>query len=91
MHWRIFGMFMIIPTLGFAIFITARTRNIKSQFLNNLAVVFWITANSFWMITEFIGKEDQLKKFALIPFGIGIFIILYGYSALLIKTGYGKS
>jgi hypothetical protein len=37
---------MIFPTLIIAIVISYRTRQIKSELSHNLAVVFWISANS---------------------------------------------
>lgn len=76
MTWRSLGIFMIIPTLGFAILITWRARNFKSELFHNLAVICWITANSFWMVTEFFGLADQLKFFAIIPFIIGLVLIV---------------
>ncbi len=72
MTWRSLGIFMIIPTLGFAILITWKARNFKSELFHNLAVICWISANSFWMVTEFFGLADQLKLFAIIPFAIGL-------------------
>jgi hypothetical protein len=65
-----------------------------SEFCHNLAVVFWITANSYWMITEFLGMEDNkafagistfglndisYKNLAVIPFGMGIAVLVYYY------------
>lgn len=78
MTWRSLGIFMIIPTLGFAILIAWKSRESRSELFHNLAIIFWITANSFWMITEFFGMEDELKIFAIIPFTIGLcFIVSY--------------
>jgi hypothetical protein len=76
MTWRSLGIFMIIPTLGFAILITWRARNFKSELFHNLAVICWISANSFWMVTEFFGLGEQLKHFAIIPFAIGLILIV---------------
>lgn len=78
MMWRIFGICMIVPTLGFAILITWKKRGIPGEFFYNLAIIFWISANSFWMVTEFFDVDHELKIFALIPFIIGLVIIL-GY------------
>ena len=72
-------MFMIIPTIGCAILITWKSRDFESELFHNLAVTFWIIANSFWMITEFFGLEEKLKIFAIIPFIIGLLFILTYY------------
>ncbi len=87
MIWKLLGVVMIFPTLMIAIFISWRTRKIKSELAHNLAVAFWITANSYWMISEFfhfdtvqiIGSIEG-KHLAIIPFAIGMIILAYYYS-----------
>lgn len=82
---KIPALIMIIPTLWVAIVITYQTRKITSEFLHNLAIDFWITANCTWMIGEFTGWDANLvgpyglREFSLIPFGIGLFILGYYY------------
>ena len=82
---KIPALIMIIPTLWVAILITFQTRKITSEFLHNLAIDFWITANCTWMIGEFTGWDANLvgryglREFSLIPFGIGLFILGYYY------------
>ncbi len=86
MTWRGLGMFMIIPTLSFAFLITWKSRREASELLPNLAIICWISANSFWMTTEFFELEAQLKIFAAIPFSIGLlFIGIYYFRALRLK------
>lgn len=87
MIWRELGIAMIVPTLSVAIWIAWRTRSIKSELAHNLAVVFWISANAYWMISEFFGFDSRLiageftgKHLALIPFAIGALILLYYYA-----------
>jgi hypothetical protein len=87
MIWKVLGVAMILPTLSIAIAIAWRTRKIKSELAHNLAVAFWISANSLWMIAEFfhfdtmiIWKEFTGKHLALIPFIAGILILLYYYA-----------
>jgi len=77
---------MIGPTLGIALVIAWRTRNLKSELAHNLAIVFWIMANSYWMLSEFfgfdtvrIGHLTDGKHLAIIPFGIGLLILAYYY------------
>ncbi len=84
--WRALGVFMIVPTLGAAILITWRARHVREDLAHNLAVVFWITANAWWMIAEFFGFDESPFAFgisgrhlALIPFLIGAAILLGHY------------
>ena len=86
MLWKELGITMIVPTLSVAIWIAWRNRQIKSELAHNLAIVFWISANAYWMISEFfefdtmeVWKSFTGKHFALIPFSIGAFILLYYY------------
>lgn len=86
MIWKTLGIMMIIPTLSIAVFIAFRTRDIKSEFAHNLAVIFWISANSYWMISEFWGFDEKRilfdvegKYLAVIPFAIGMIILGWYY------------
>jgi len=87
MIWRELGMAMIIPTLTIAIIITIRTRRYMSEFCHNLAVVFWIIANSYWMISEFFVFDSRplyfydysFKDLTFIPFCLGILVLAYYY------------
>ena len=70
---------MIIPTLLVAFIILIHSWNKKeNEFWLNLAIIFWIAANSFWMITEFIDRLD-IKFYSLIPFILGMFSVIYFY------------
>lgn len=86
MEWRALGVFMIVPTLGAAIFITWRARHLKAELAHNLAVVFWITANAWWMIAEFFAFDETPlmlgvdgRHLAMIPFLIGAFVLVRYY------------
>jgi hypothetical protein len=77
---KILGSIMILPTLSVAVWITWMTRTGKEVFIN-LAVFFWILANSFWMIMEFFYKESY-KIYAAFPFSLGfvcVFIYYFRY------------
>ncbi len=87
MLWRELGLAMFVPTLTIAIVIAWRTRQFKSELAHNLAIAFWITANGYWMISEFFHFDEYLvfgtwtgKHMALIPFLIGAGILLYYYA-----------
>ena len=79
MLWKPLVLLMVIPTIGAALVITWQTRHIKSEFLHNLAVDFWILANAYWMLTEFFSDDDSLRFYTIIPFSIGLLIITYYY------------
>ena len=86
MLWKPLGLSMIVPTLTIALIITWRTRHIAAELAHNLAIVFWISANSYWMISEFAGFDTVRvwgeltgKHMALIPFLTGLVILLYYY------------
>lgn len=77
-NFRVLGMIMIIPTIGMAIYITWKSREIKSEKLHNLAVVFWIIANSVWMFGEFY-LDDSTRPFAIFFFVSGLITVGYHY------------
>ena len=84
--FRPLGIAMLIPTLVIAIWITWKNREIKSELMHNLAIVFWITANGYWMISEFFGFDESViwnvfigKDITIIPFCIGLLILAYYY------------
>ncbi|WP_217278687.1 hypothetical protein [Hymenobacter sp. BRD67] len=86
MVWKPLGILMIAPTLGIALVIAWRTRTLKAELAHNLAIVFWISANSYWMLSEFfgfdtvrIGTITDGKHLSIIPFGIGLAILAYYY------------
>lgn len=86
MIWKWMGIAMIIPTLSIAIIIAWRTRHVVAELAHNLAIAFWISANSLWMISEFFGFDENIiggfitgKQLALIPFFSGAAILLYYY------------
>lgn len=86
MFWRPLGIAMIFPTLAIAIIISIRTRQYMSELCHNLAIVFWISANSYWMISEFLHFDTWVlfdvytfKHLAIVPFVLGILTLAYYY------------
>lgn len=84
--WKVLGVAMIFPTLVISIIIAWRTRQFKSELAHNLAITCWITANSYWMVSEFWGFDEvtiwrqfEARHLALIPFAIGLFFLAYYY------------
>lgn len=84
LFWRPIGLAMLIPTIAVAIMITYQTRKLASELFHNLAIVFWISANGFWMITEFFWPEKEfLRYYTAIPFSIGLIFIGIYYLIIL--------
>lgn len=81
--WCVFypplGIAMIAPTLSVAVYICWRNRNIVSELVHNLAIMLWIIANSMWMVAEFYEVDEQVRPYCLIPFSLGLVILLYYY------------
>ncbi len=82
----VLGISMILPTLAIAIIICWRTRNMMSELCHNLAITVWIGANSYWMISEFLGFDHLIvtgnityKHLSLIPFGLGVMFLAFYY------------
>lgn len=87
MIWKPLGIMMIIPTLVISVVIAYRTRQLMSELCHNLAITFWISANSYWMISEFMGFDHitisgwfTYKHLALIPFLLGVFCLAFYYA-----------
>jgi hypothetical protein len=77
--WKPGGIFMIFPTLTVASFITWKARHHRSELFHNLAICLWITANSIWMVSEFLGVDKEYKRFAAYTFFVGITLLLVYY------------
>jgi hypothetical protein len=82
MLWKPLGVAMLVPTLLVAIIITWQTRHLIAELFHNLAISFWICANGYWMIVEFMDR-DELRTYTAIPFGIGLFFIVTYYLVIL--------
>ena len=78
------GVFMIIPTLALAIYITIIHKRDKSELAHNLAVCFWICANSTWMIGEFF-YDDSFRTQATVFFLAGLLTMMLYYVPLLYR------
>lgn len=79
LHWKTMGITMIFPTVLVALIIAIKTWKEKTDdFWINLAVLFWISGNSYWMTCEFFKHED-IKNFAGIPFVAGMISVGYFY------------
>lgn len=86
MIWKPLGIAMIFPTLIISLVIAWRTRQFMSELCHNVAISLWISANSYWMISEFFHFDAQViagpvtfKHLALIPFVSGLLILAFYY------------
>jgi hypothetical protein len=83
------GALMIGPALFMAIRITYITRNTLDFFIN-LAILFWISANSYWMISEFYF-DNEGKNLAGIPFGLGFVAVgIFYYKVFIARRKAGE-
>lgn len=86
MNWKSLGIAMIFPTLLIAIIISWQNRQYMSELCHNLAITCWITANAYWMVSEFFNfggtplfQEYTFKHLALIPFIAGMLLLAFYY------------
>lgn len=86
LFWKPLGIIMIIPTLVISIVIAYNTRKMMSELCHNIAITVWIMANSYWMVSEFLGFDELIvyqnityKHLALIPFFTGVIALAYYY------------
>ncbi len=71
------GIFMIFPTVTVAFYLLWRVRHDRQEAVHNLAVCFWILANSVWMLGEFFDRD--LRIYAATFFGSGLLMLLVYY------------
>jgi hypothetical protein len=83
LEWRVLGITMIFPTIFVAIYLAWKTRR-ETEFLINLAICFWISANAYWMLCEFF-KHVDLKNYAGFPFVAGLVCVGLFYGKRLIS------
>jgi hypothetical protein len=77
LEWRVLGTAMIAPTIAVAVLLAVRSR-LERLFWINLAICFWISANSYWMLCEFFGHEE-IKNWAGLPFACGFAAVAIYY------------
>ena len=78
MGFKFFGVFMVLPTIGVAIYLTYKSRKERVDFFHNLAICFWIAGNSISMIGDFFFSGSW-HSYATIFFLIGIVIVISYY------------
>ncbi len=76
--FKILGVSLAIPTIFLAVYIVWPSRNHRENFFHNVAVLFWILANSIWMFGEFYF-EDQKRIWAMPFFIVGLLVVFWYY------------
>lgn len=77
MNYQTMGLLIAIPTFSMALYLVISTRNLLTLFFPNLSVLFWISANVWWMCGEFF--EFEFKPACLILFISGVIAITYHF------------
>ena len=77
-EYRWVGVGLIAPTLCVAIYLTKKCFHQRDEFIHNLAVCFWVSANSIWMIGEFFF-DDHTRNIAIVFFGLGLLTLATHY------------
>ncbi len=78
--FRPLGIAMIFPTLSIAVYIMWKNRRNVAELAHNIAIALWIIANSMWMVLEFFGLDDAYKMYCLIPFSMGLTVLVFYYA-----------
>lgn len=80
LKWSVLGSIMAFPAIVLAIFLTVICKKQPALFYPNMAVTFWITANSIWMFSEFYNLNLETAAIVFFCFGllsIGWYYIKY--------------
>lgn len=77
------GAIMMVPTILLAVYLIVKTWHETDVYVN-IAIFFWITANSFWMVMEFFN-DNQYKYYASIPFALGFLFVIIFYAKAIRK------
>jgi hypothetical protein len=83
------GTLMIAPTILIALIILWRSRDHITSFVHNLAVLFWISANSLWMLGE-MYCHDCTKPYAIWLFAGGMGVLAIHYAYRMMRSIYRK-
>lgn len=76
MEFKVLGALMIVPTVFLAVYLAWKTFRTRDFYIN-MAIFFWISANSYWMIVEFFNNNEH-RHLAAIPFALGfVFVGLF--------------
>ncbi|MEY4002528.1 MAG: hypothetical protein RIT07_570, partial [Bacteroidota bacterium] len=71
---KLLGMGMAVPTVLLSYWLTYKSRKNRTDYFHNLAVSFWITGNSMWMVGEFYF-DDKIRHLVIPVFIFGLAVI----------------
>ncbi len=83
------GHYQHRANLGFALYITYRSRQSTTELVHNAAVCLWIVANSLWMLGEFF-YEDTTRPIAVWFFAGGLGLVISYYLSRLAALFRGR-
>ena len=75
MQFKLVGIIAMFPTVALAILIAYKYRKSELDFLPNLSILLWISANSIWMCDEFFTLG--IKPLCYVFFFSGLISITY--------------
>lgn len=75
---KLLGMGMAVPTVLLSYWLTYKSRKNRTDYFHNIAVSFWITGNSMWMVGEFYF-DDKIRHLVIPVFIFGLAVIGYFY------------
>ncbi len=82
MDLHLAGVIMVVPTVGMAGYIAWQCRADLGELLHSISVVFWILANSTWMIGEFFF-DDGTRPLVAAFFVAGLLTVSWYYGVML--------
>lgn len=77
------GVILIIPAVVVSVYILVKQFKDRSSLYHNLAVCFWIAANSTWMTCELYHLKHMDLVYTL--FGAGTIVLVYFYFSEFLK------
>jgi hypothetical protein len=77
MVWKPLGVAMVLPAMAVAVYLCLATIGMHKKFLLNLAILFWISANSLWMLGEFFDWHFQPYSATLFVSGIVVMAFFF--------------
>jgi hypothetical protein len=77
LEWKPGGIIMIFPTVGMAFYILWRSRAVRTELFHNIAVCFWIIANSVWMLGEFYELDTRPYAAGAFITGLAVLVVYY--------------
>jgi len=75
LEFKTAGAFMILPTLAMAFYVSYISKQNLNNYLVNSAIIFWILANSAWMMSDFYLNIPKSVSFIFFIAGLATILI----------------